>query len=72
MTKIIGSHPTLKKICNFLGITFTKVLNALKQEIHRVVQGVSQNFGHLVNGNFSASEAPRIKMLDIFRRPGQF
>ena len=36
------------------------------------IQGVSQYFGHLETYNFSASEAPRIKSLDIFRKPGQF
>ena len=34
------------------------------------IQGVSQYFGHLEKWNFSACEAPRIKFLDIFGRPG--
>ena len=37
-----------------------------------LLQGVSQYFGHLANCNFSAFEAPRIKILDIFEKPGQF
>ena len=33
------------------------------------IQGVSKYFGHLRKLNFSASEAPRIKILNIFRKP---
>ena len=40
--------------------------------IRSYIQGVSQDFGHLAKCKFSASEAPWIKILDIFREPGQF
>ena len=36
------------------------------------IQGVSQYFGHLEICNFSASGVPRIAILDIFGKPGQF
>ena len=36
------------------------------------VQGVPQHFGHLGFCNFSASRAPRVKILDIFVEPIQF
>ena len=36
------------------------------------VQGVPQYFGHLEICNFSASGVPRIAILDIFGKPGQF
>ena len=36
------------------------------------VQGVSQYFGHLAKCKFLASESPLIKIVDIFREPGQF
>ena len=37
-----------------------------------LLQGVSQYFGHLEICNFSASEMPKIKIVDIFEKPGRF
>ena len=38
----------------------------IKWRLH--IQGVSQNFGHLGFCNFSAYRAPRVKMLNIFKK----
>ena len=43
-----------------------------KKSLFQQVQGVSQYFDHLGFCNFSASRAPRVKILDIFVEPIQF
>ena len=57
---------------NFISVPVWHPVDVDESENHTPLQGVPQYFGHLEICNFSASEVTKIKIVDIFEKPGQF